>query len=1135
MREKLKLLFELNRGTWIKNLSMFLCAILVVESFGMPLGVQASANGSNSDVTVVYDKESGIEVSDNDGSSFMESIGEESLSVNDLTYEDKDGTNLVAEDGSEEEFVLPEVRYDFVEIDYSDYASEQVNEDVLAAAYMSQAVESLDKAGLSVEDLEYDPYISNPSAVTAVRNQGSTDTCWAFSTTAVAELASIRQGLSSSSQWYSPYHMAYFLYHHVEDPLGGTTGDTNTAVTAKSPDFLKGGGNLFMALFYMSNWSGLIKEEKAPFDESVSQETTLSASTAYDADVILKNGYMISTGDNQVQDIKQAVVEYGGVAIHFQTGSQYENASTGAYYCDTTGTNHAVVIVGWDDNYSVDNFNTSCRPSSNGAWIVKNSWGSSQGREGYNYISYEDKSIAFPIAVELMEPGTYDNNYHYDGSLAVTDASVVAVESGGSVANVFTAHASESGYDESLEAVSIALKSTDVNYKISIYKYLEADEDGVLNPSSGKLLLTQEGKTGRAGVYTITLNESVCLTSGDTFSVVFTLESKDGTAVETWMERNYNYVWVTGKANIQENQSFWKLTSEHAWDDLYNITISKDHTGGLARIKAFTNTLSTISTKDINMFRITVSENSFVADGTAKCPEVTILKGTQWLVQGTDYEVEYKNNISAGEGQVIVTGIGAYTGTVTIPIYLYEYSVDECPGHDFNDAKCINCGYQIKEQTLTGKKNYTKTYLDEAFLLDVSGNTTTLHYESDNESVATVDANGLVTIKGMGVANITATAEKSNEYQMAQLEIQVQVQRARIYQVQLLENTFYYDGIAKKPAIEVQNKQGTILTQEKDYTVQYSNNNEIGTATVLVTGIGNYTGVVKKSFTIQRMPEALCSHVYLNGECRYCGYERKVQQITGTLSYEKLYSDKGFWLDATTDGDSVLTYESDDASVVTVDEKGYVTIHGTGIAYIYVKAKETSLYYADMEQILVEILPGKANIVVPDSTIEKAYGSKSFTLKATSNSDGKKTYKSANKKIATISSKGKVTIKGYGKTTFTITTAETDLYEKATKKVTITVVPKKATLTKVKATGGGSVRLTWKKNKTVDGYQFQYSTSKNFNKSVKTKKIKSYKNTSATLKLKKNKTYYFRIRSYKKVGKKTYYGAYSAIKKVKAK
>ena len=74
------------------------------------------------------------------------------------------------------------------------------------------------------------------------------------------------------------------------------------------------------------------------------------------------------------------------------------------------------MLVGWDDDFSKENFNESCRPSSDGAWLVRNSWGN-DGYDlyGYFWISYEDYG--------LMEEGTvyaydadnvlYDNTYAY--------------------------------------------------------------------------------------------------------------------------------------------------------------------------------------------------------------------------------------------------------------------------------------------------------------------------------------------------------------------------------------------------------------------------------------------------------------------------------------------------------------------------------------------------------------------------------------------------------------------------------------------------------------------------------------------------------------------------------------------------
>ena len=154
----------------------------------------------------------------------------------------------------------------------------------------------------------------------------------------------------------------------------------------------------------------------------------------------------------------------------------------------------------------------------------------------------------------------------------------------------------------------------------------------------------------------------------------------------------------------------------------------------------------------------------------------------------------------------------------------------------------------------------------------------------------------------------------------------------------------------------------------------------------------------------------------------------------------------------------------------------------------------------------------------------------SFTLKP--EAKGKITYKTSNKKVATVNSKGKVTVKGTGKATITVTAKATSTYSKCVKKITVYGVPKKPETKKLTA---GKKRFTvqWKKDKKADGYQVQYSTDKKFKKNVKSMNV-SKKNTKATVKkLKKGKTYRVRIRSYKKIDGKKYYSGWGKVKSVK--
>ena len=173
----------------------------------------------------------------------------------------------------------------------------------------------------------------------------------------------------------------------------------------------------------------------------------------------------------------------------------------------------------------------------------------------------------------------------------------------------------------------------------------------------------------------------------------------------------------------------------------------------------------------------------------------------------------------------------------------------------------------------------------------------------------------------------------------------------------------------------------------------------------------------------------------------------------------------------------------------------------------------------------------KQKITKISSTYKKSVG-QSFTLKP--KAKGKITYKTGNKKVATVNSKGKVTVKGTGKATITVTAKATSTYSKSVKKITVYGVPKKPEMKKLTA-GKKKFTVQWKKDKKADGYQVQYSTDKKFKKNVKSVNV-SKKSTKATVKkLKKRKTYRVRVRSYKKINGKKYYSGWGKVKSVKVK
>lgn len=174
--------------------------------------------------------------------------------------------------------------------------------------------------------------------------------------------------------------------------------------------------------------------------------------------------------------------------------------------------------------------------------------------------------------------------------------------------------------------------------------------------------------------------------------------------------------------------------------------------------------------------------------------------------------------------------------------------------------------------------------------------------------------------------------------------------------------------------------------------------------------------------------------------------------------------------------------------------------------------------------------------VIQAKSYTKTYGSKDFSLNAATSGNGKLTYSVANKKVVTVNSSGKVTIKGYGKTTVTIKAAKTAQYQSATKKVSITVIPKTPSLISVTSPVKRQLSCAWSKGKSVTGYQVHISLDKKFKNNTIAREASGQKNSVKTPPLlKSKKVYYVRVRAYKKVGKIKYYSKWSKVKKVTVK
>ncbi len=240
---------------------------------------------------------------------------------------------------------------------------------------------------------------------------------------------------------------------------------------------------------------------------------------------------------------------------------------------------------------------------------------------------------------------------------------------------------------------------------------------------------------------------------------------------------------------------------------------------------------------EISVKYIKIIQDTWIQDipsvtytGSAKKPNVTVKDGDYTLVEGKDYTVTYSNNTNAGTATATVTGKGNYTGSVSKNFTINKASRDVT----FNPY------------------HFTRTFGDPDFtIVPTTSGGGILSYSSNDISIATVNSStGKVHIVGVGKVRITARLSGSSNYRAASdwYEVTVVAKEVAATMIgEIAEQT--YTGSPLTPAVVVTDGDAT-LTEETDYTVEYTNNTETGEATVTITGKGNYTGTVSTTFTI---------------------------------------------------------------------------------------------------------------------------------------------------------------------------------------------------------------------------------------------------------------------------------------------
>ena len=419
-----------------------------------------------------------------------------------------------------------------------------------------------------------------------VKNQNATGECWAFASNSMLETY---LQLHNETWNFSERHLDYATSENYINGINKNALNRNVGY---------GGYNTISGSYY-TRGLGPILEENMPFENNENsiniEELPENIAVKKVDDIIYfpslykkvgENGNIEYTDGNystytllQVnemrKEIKNHIVEYGGIvtSIHAPSGDGFYNYNSFSAYvpvefANSNGivSNHAVTIIGWDDNYSKDNF--SIKPKSNGAYIALNSWGDYWGNMGIYYISYEDYYVEGNLmGTRGVSDIKYDKLYQYDEYEMLSST---YTKYG---ANVYTATD-----DEVLTEIMVGALS---NQKCNVYFSIDTQDLNINNS-----MLIASNVLLHPGYNTIEAN-NISISAGTKFAII--VEISDGTyggQIATEWDRWNQYGNATTPIQCNPGESF-KSRDGITWSDICDRNTDSTYQRNFV-IKAYT-------------------------------------------------------------------------------------------------------------------------------------------------------------------------------------------------------------------------------------------------------------------------------------------------------------------------------------------------------------------------------------------------------------------------------------------------------------------------------------------------------------------------------------------------------------------
>lgn len=646
-----------------------------------------------------------------------------------------------------------------------------------------------------------------------VRDQNPFGTCWAFAGTGSFEYAVDKK--TGSNTDYSEEHMIQRL---------SKNGDTGYQITSKDT-----GGNEYMYSGYFTSGYGPVSDSLFPYDTTKSTlqiiPSILNAKGNYRATDVQffkttddANGALNS---ETVNTVKQAVYNNGSATCGITWDSSMIQEDKVSYYNSDDNarndSNHEVLIVGWDDDYSADHFEGVTK---NGAWLVRNSWGNNIGDNGYFWVSYQDKSLIPSCTIRSYEEVSDDDTiYNLDESGALYPQVTYDGTSQVGFINSFSLKKREK-----LKEVTFYEAETGSQYQLF---YVPVKDDGSLDIGN-KQAITEKKTLDFPGYHTEKITKEINAKKAAIMVMIDSNEDSAGLGAEGSISDGRKKLYIP---TLEKGQSYIYVDNEV--DDLYDMGTNF----GNWSIKLVTEKAdSAFYAKD---HKNSTDLGSFQWTGRSVKPSIGDIVSEDdgsVLKQGTDYELKYENNVDPGTATVKITGLGEYAKcslTFTYTIENKTFHINGKKDGDSLDDKDWT-GEEIKPSVGNVLSDYDNRVLEE-------GTDYKLVY-SDNINVGTAT----VKVVGMG------------DYEGCNLTFVYKIAESCGYNGFFVENASDKSdlGSVKWTGDPIRKKPGTIrcshckkeLTEGTDYELEYENNVDPGTATVTVKGIGKYKGY-EQSFT----------------------------------------------------------------------------------------------------------------------------------------------------------------------------------------------------------------------------------------------------------------------------------------------